>query len=222
MQVHRAIANPSPRMLGGGPADLAADFIRPQAGQSYARVAAGRQGLDRRTGYNSGVNHFGLPRRLLITVPVGRRDAHLGNADTEDDRRPRQSLGIDLGRTMNLDTPIIAIDVEIMDGDGSFLSETVRLSDFAVDDVQTPPTGGGGNPDPITFSPPANHGRGFRGVRHQMRAFLYALTRAKVRDPRIRRSMGLDDFTMKTSDLQAIADAISDLPDDLTELLTEA
>src|SRR5690606_20749364 len=34
--------------------------IRPQAGQRYARVAAGRRGLDRRTGYNyAAINHYG-------------------------------------------------------------------------------------------------------------------------------------------------------------------
>lgn len=34
--------------------------VKPQASQRYARVAAGRKGLDRRTGYSyAGVNHFG-------------------------------------------------------------------------------------------------------------------------------------------------------------------
>lgn len=126
---------------------------------------------------------------------------------------------------MNLDTPIIAIDVEIMDGDGNFLSETVELSlsDFAVDDVRAAAYWEEVDPDTYHLFATGKITAGdFGASAIRMRAFLYALTRAKVRDPRIRRTMGLDDFTMKTSDLQAISDAISDLPDDLTELLTEA
>lgn len=125
---------------------------------------------------------------------------------------------------MNLDTPILSIDVEVTDGDGNFISEKVELSlaDFAVDDVRAAAYWEEVDPDTYNLFATGKITAGDFGTSAiKMRAFLYALTRSKVRDSRIRNSMGLDDFTMKTSDLQAIAAAISDLPDDVSALLAE-
>ena len=62
-QIHLAIAEPiaeDARRRVRSRSGRLARTVRPQAGQRYARVAAGRAGLDRRTGYNYvGVNHFG-------------------------------------------------------------------------------------------------------------------------------------------------------------------
>ena len=62
-RIHRELAEPiadkAKRRVRSRSGRLAAS-IRPQAGQRYARVAAGRKGLDRRTGYNyAAINHYG-------------------------------------------------------------------------------------------------------------------------------------------------------------------
>lgn len=118
-----------------------------------------------------------------------------------------------------IDTPLIKIEVGITTDSGEHIDETVRLSleDFAaaMDDLRAlgfweevdPETASAAMTGDITVAD-------FGASALKLRGFLYALTRAKVADSRIRASMSLSDFTMRVSDLQMLAQALEDAPAD--------
>lgn len=129
----------------------------------------------------------------------------------------------DASMTDNLNAPIVAVTVAITDVTGETLSERVELTaaDFMLADLQAAAFWEEVDPDTYAlFASGEIKVEDLKSSALRIRAFLYAITRAKVTDSRIRAqmqvtdfSMGLDAFNQLAASLESIdVDAATDTP----------
>ena len=101
--------------------------------------------------------------------------------------------------TQPLDTPIVAVTVSITDVTGETLTERVELAaaDFMLTDLQAAAFWEEADPDTYAlFASGEIKVEDLKASALRIRAFLYAITRAKVTDSRIRAQMQVTDFAM--------------------------
>src|SRR5690606_41014732 len=94
--------------------------------------------------------------------------------------------------TLDLDTPIAAVTVSITDRTGHTLTERVELTaqDFVLSDIQAAAFWEEADPETYArFTSGEIKVGDLAGSALRVRAFLYAITRAKVADSRIRSQM---------------------------------
>lgn len=125
--------------------------------------------------------------------------------------------------TQPLDKPIVAVTVSITDVTGETLTERVELAaaDFMLTDIQAAAFWEEVDPDTYAlFASGEIKVEDLKSSALRIRAFLYAITRAKVTDSRIRAqmqvtdfAMGLDAFNQLAAGLESIdVDAATDTP----------
>lgn len=120
--------------------------------------------------------------------------------------------------TLDLDTPIAAVTVSITDLTGHTLMERVELTpqDFVLSDIQAAAFWEEADPETYArFTSGEIKVGDLAGSALRVRAFLYAITRAKVADSRIRSQMQVTDLSMALPELQRLAAALEAIPDDV-------
>jgi|SRR5690606_14573084 len=120
----------------------------------------------------------------------------------------------------DIHAPVLAVEVSITGDDDRTLTERVELAvaDFAVSDLQAAAFWEEADPDTYKqFTDGDLSVSDFSGSAVKLRAFLYALVRAKLTDSRLRAQMAVTDLSLSMPALMELASMLTNLPDDIAE-----